>query len=217
VNWPHWVIPLIAIVVWILANLARLPKEAPAARSRRPLAPRPPSREAQAAPSPPAAAGRDEPLVVMPLDKPTPETSRPLSRPSPEMLPSSEPGSSAKAPRPAALAPAGPQPAAGPQAGAEASPAAPSPPTAAETAAPASLPERLPQRTPPPAPVRRVSRTARRVLALLRDPETLAAGVLLQEILLPPLSRRPRCAALRPIARPAAPVQVEPNGRDAKG
>jgi hypothetical protein len=214
-EWVKFVVPLIAVAVWILANLARAPKEPPRPPARRPPVPPPDVQGKQAPPSPPTdvdrflqevarrrkeAAERRQagPSELAPLGREEPKADKP---PPPVAVPVEV------VPAPRRLAPR------------ERLPEKKSKPRSAETSR--DIPEVRPVRSqprvlevvqvpappppgpvapppgPPPAPTAdanpgQVTPTAAsQVLALLANQATLPVCFLMHEIFQPPLSRRP--------------------------
>jgi hypothetical protein len=191
-DWAKWVIPLIAVVVWILANLARLPKEMPRPPVRKP--PLPP-REGQ----PKSEVERFLEEVSRRRRQPAERKPVPKQGPPPIELPEelrrreevrrreealARRSVPAPAPTPRQLAEKPRQTpvqtkvevAAVPQPGSTVE-AVPVPKAAAATLAPPVTTVK-----PPAVPAR--------VLSLLRDPASLPAAFLLQEIFRPPLCQR---------------------------
>jgi hypothetical protein len=201
-GWANWVIPLIAVVVWILANLARLPKETPRPPVRKPPLP-PREGDQQTSTAPPrseverflAEVNRRRQASVQRRRAPQPE-------PPPTALPAAPPEAIRRreearrredvlARRNAPSAPPSPR-----------RPPTLSPPrsvpviVAVPEVVPVAPPQPVVEVVALPAPeaalpiVRPTSRTASRVVALLRDPVSLPAAFLLHEIFQPPLSQR---------------------------
>jgi len=209
-DWVKWLIPLIALAVWIISNLARNREE-----PRRPARPSTPAGGSGEPPNGPRSGPRrssaeiDEFLQEVRRRREAneqrkaarkapvkPEARRPVETPRPRpSLAMPEPVTPPAPPPPAPAAPAFittlPRvPGAAPGVARE------EVVVARVISEPAPVPAAIPATPAPalPVPVRRLGPPAapRQILQMLRNPQSLARAIVLREILEGPLSRRPR-------------------------
>jgi hypothetical protein len=212
-EWVKIVVPLIAVAVWILANLARVPREQPRSPVRKPPLP-PKDSDQPPSPSRPGTSGVDRFLEEVARRRREAAERRRAGPADRSPAPPEERRSESPAPvRPATPPVVIPVARRAPRS----RPAVEPRPRSRAAEPPRAVPELIPARArpvvvevvevqplaPPPVPAlvaatafpsttvaRPTPRVASQTLALLHDPRSLSLALVLHEILEPPLCRR---------------------------